>query len=1145
MRFAFTFFFVGITIAHASMAKDYAQTVTFSMNMNNRTVEEVLNEIEESSEFVFFYHDGVFDLNRQVSVKVKNQNFDKVFNKLFEGTDNEYVIDGRQIFIVKKNEQLQQQPIQNKTKRVTGKVFDETGDPLPGASILVKGTLQGVTTDVNGLFQIDVVQTDVLVISFLGYEKIEIPIDDQTIINVQMTLQRAELDEVVVTGWGREKKTSLVGAVSTIRPKELKGPTSNITTMLAGRVAGLISYQLSGEPGRDNAEFFVRGVGTFEGIGRSSAPLILINGIESTSSELAKIQPDDIESFSVLKDATTTSMYGTRGANGVLLINTKRGVIGKTKFNVRYENSISSNAKDYNMADNITYMTLANEATLTRDVLGTALRPYSTQKIDATRTGKNSLIYPNNNWREIMIKDYTMNHRFNLNVSGGAEQAQYYLSMSYKEDNGILKEHELNDFDTNVKSRTVEVRSNIDLTLTKTTMAAFRVTGLFSDLNGPSVGTGGAVFQSMLRANPVMFPAVYPQNYKPWSKHPLYGNASRSQSVTTSADYYNPFASALSGYSEDKTTAWTVQFEANQDFAFLLPGMKGRLMAYTRRNTASLMSRSVIPYYYQIILDPEQIDIITGLTSLNEGREYLSYSESGKEMWNENWLEMAFNYDQMFNGVHAITSSLIGYMREKQLSNAGSLERSLPQRNLSFSGRITYGFCNRYLAELNFGYNASERFASHNRWGFFPSAGLAWNVAEENFGQSMRDWLDKLKIRLSYGIVGNDNLTDWINYSGIRYFFMERMNIPSGNTIFLGTDAWKGYKTISVAQYANPGITWEKSYKKNLAFEIGLFKSLDIELDFFQNHTNNILMARSDLPTTMGLASSSPIYANIGELTSRGGEITVNYNKAINKNSWVLVRGTATYATNKTMAYEEPDYPDELKHLSILGYNWNMSSGLIAERLFIDDEEVANSPRQTFSSNYMAGDIKYYDVNRDGLIDNNDRVKMGYPTTPEFVYGAGFSLGYKDFDFSAFFQGQMRTSFMISASNIMPFYDHQNGCVNGLLQVIAEDHWSETNRNPYAFYPRLSIEQVANNNQPSSWWLRDGSFLRFKTIELGYEPKGKWVKKTIGIESFRIYVSGMNLFTWSKFKLWDVEMKGNGFGYPLQRVFNFGIQISL
>lgn len=1020
-------------------------------------------------------------------------------------------------------------------KEVTGVVLEEDGEtPFPGVNVSIKGTATGTSTDLDGNFKINAKSTDVLVISFIGYEKQEIEIGSKSNLKIVMQVSEATLDEVVVTAWGKEKKNTVVGSVSTVKPKELKGPTSNLTTMLSGRVAGLISYQTSGEPGRDNAEFFIRGVGSF-GTGKVD-PLILINGIESTKTELARVQPDDIEGFSILKDATATSMYGSRGANGVILITTKNGQQGKTKFNVRYETSFSSNAKDFNLADNISYMQLANEASLTRG----EERIYDYKKIDKTMAGANPLLYPSNDWRDIMIKDYSQNHRVNMNVSGGGDIANYYLSASYRHDNGMLKTHKLNDFNTNVKSTSLEIRSNIDLNLTKTTKASVRVNGLFDGLNGPAVGSGADVFKSLLKANPVMFPAIYPQSYRSWVKHPLFGNARMSANSTSESDiYYNPFANALSGYTEENTSNFTAQFELNQDFEFITKGLRGRAMAYTKRSTKNNFTRAVSPFYYTAVEDETNKDQIKELAPLNEnsGREYLNYSEGVKNVWNENWFEGSLAYDNTFKEVHTVGATILTYVREKKLSNAGNLERSLAQRNVSISGRATYGYDNRYMAEFNFGYNASERFSSKHRWGFFPSAGIAWNIANESFVKNV-SFIDKLKVRFSYGLVGNDELTNWFDYGEERFFYMDMMNMNAGEILF-GTDYGKQYNTVAITRYANPDISWEKSYKSNLAWEIGLFNDLSIELDFFRDKRENILLTRNDIPTTMGLRA--PLRANIGAMKSHGFEMAVDYNKTFNKDLWATVRGTFTYARNKTTVYEEPNYPDAISYKSRIGQPWNTIWGYVAERLFIDEEDVANSPTQF--GDYMAGDIKYHDVNGDGVIDSNDMVPMGYPSQPEINYGFGFSVGYKDFDLSAFFTGIARVSFMIDPANITPFVK-SGGQVNGLLKVVADNHWSEENRNPYAFFPRLSTEQIANNNQPSTWWLRNGSFLKLSTLEIGYEPRGKWVKQKTGLDGFRIYANGSNLFKVSKFKMWDAEMKGEGMGYPLQRVFNLGVQVS-
>lgn len=1114
-------------------ASVYAQRI----NLNEKKVQmvQILNKIEKQVGYTFFYNKRDLQQLKPVTIVVNNERLDVTLDKIFADQPLGYALHDK-IIVIKKIDPLGSLPsiIPSESLKVQediiGQVTDSLQNPLPRVSIQIKGTTRGTSTDNGGKFRIPAKSGDILSFSAIGYRALDIEVTDQRALQVILTLDSSDLEEVVITAWGKEKKTTMVGAVSTINPKELRGPTSNLTSMLQGRVAGLISYQTSGEPGRDNAEFFIRGVGSF-GTGRVS-PLILINGIESTTTELARIQPDDIEGFSILKDATATSMYGSRGANGVILISTKSGKIGKTKFNVRYESSISTNAKDYNLADNISYMELANEASLTRG----KERIYSFEKIDKTKNGANPLLYPNNNWRDIMIKDYTQNHRVNLNASGGGDVAKFYLSGSYRFDNGMLRTHKANDFETNVQSTSLEIRSNIDLKLTNSTQASVRVNGLFDGLNGPAVGNGSAIFQSMLKANPVAFPAVIPQEYRSWVKHPLFGNATID---SPNEFYYNPYASALTGYKDESSSFFTAQLDLSQQLDFLTKGLKAQMMAYTKRSAGSSFSRSVAPFYYNAVEDMNNKGQVGNLVLLNEtgGREYLNYAEGGKSLWSENWLQGSLAYERIFGEKHHIGTTLLGYVREKKLSNAGSLERSLPQRNISLSGRATYGFDNRYMAEFNFGYNASERFNLANRWGFFPSVGLAWNIANENFMKELPP-VNKLKVRLSYGMVGNDELTDWFNNGEERFFYLNMMNMNAGSISF-GSDYGKTYSTVAVSRYANSNITWEKSYKSNIALEIGLFNSLNIEVDLFRDKRTNILMTRNDIPTTMGLRSV--VRANIGELRSQGMEISADYSKSFNQDFWATVRGTFTYSRNKTLVYEEPKYGEDLYYKSKIGYPWHTIWGYVAERLFIDEEDVANAPSQF--GDYLAGDIKYHDVNRDGIINDNDMVPMGYPSQPEINYGFGFSTGYKGFDLSAFFSGIAHVSFMVNPATITPFV-RSGDQYTGLLEVIANDHWSEDNRNPYAFFPRLSTTQIANNNRNSSWWLRDGAFLKLATLELGYEPKDEWVKKRLKLDGIRVYANGTNLFKISKFKMWDAEMKGNGMGYPLQRVFNVGLQVS-
>ncbi|WP_276483161.1 SusC/RagA family TonB-linked outer membrane protein [Paraflavitalea pollutisoli] len=1031
---------------------------------------------------------------------------------------------------------------------VTGKVRSDSS-ALEGVSVSLKANpAKSTQTLKGGIYSINVPANGTLVFSYIGYQTIEQAIEGNSKIDIKLVPDDKSLETVVVSvGFGTQKKTSMVSSITSVNPKELKGPTSNLTNMLAGRISGMVAYQRSGEPGADNASFFIRGLGSF-GSGKVD-PLILVDGIESTNTDLARLQPDDIATFSVLKDATAAAVYGARGANGVLIITTKAGVAGATSLTGRVENSISSNTRNFKLTDNITYMELANEAALTRNSPGGL--PYSQTKINRTVAGDNPLLYPDNNWIDLLIKDYTANQRYNFGLSGGSPKARYYLAGTYNVDNGLLKRNELNGFDNNIKLRNYSIRSNIDLRFTNSTTASVRLYGQFDDYDGPigdinedgTMANGGRrVFRQAIWSNPVMFPAVYPQSYLPHINHPLFGN--KIVPGTMGTLYTNPYASMMSGYAQINSSTLQAQVEVKQDLNALLPGLSARVMGYTRRYAYFDMSRSYNPFYYSpITLDDRTI---SGLLVLNDGStgsvgtvgtEFLGYREGFKSVNSIFYTEAALNYAHTFNEKHEVSGMLIGVVRNYLNGNAGTLEASLPARNLGVSGRFTYGYDNRYMAEIDFGYNGSEKFDKTSRFGFFPSFGLAWNVSNEKFFQPLAGKITNLKLRATYGIVGNDQ----IGRSVDRFFYLSSANMNNEDYRYtFGLDYNYFRNGISVTRYANPDITWEKSRQLNVGMDLSLYKDFTVTVDAYRNLRSQILMQRSYIPTTMGL--QSVVSANVGKAESKGVDIMLNYDKTINRDLWLQARGNFTYATSKILVYDEPTYADNLTHLYRVGSPNGQRFGLIAERLFYDDKEVRNSPTQTYGD-VMAGDIKYHDMDGDGFITSNDIVPIGYPTTPEIIYGFGFSVGYKGFDLSSFFQGSARSSFFIDPQNISPFV-RNGGAQNGLLQVIADNHWSEDVRNSYAFWPRMSNYFVANNNQTSTWWMRDGSFLRLKTMEVGYTFPTTFLRR-IGFKTARAYVNGTNLFVWSKFDMWDPEMGGEGLGYPVQRVFNIGINFNL
>ncbi len=996
---------------------------------------------------------------------------------------------------------------------------------LEGVSIYLKTNPQRSTlSDAKGEYMIKVPANSVLVFSFVGYKPLEFNVKKEPVLDVLLEAVDATLDEVAVVAYGQQRKSSMVSSVTTVNPKELKGPTSNLTTMLAGKISGVIAYQRSGEPGRDNAQFFIRGVTTF-GTGKVD-PLLMIDGMESTPNDLARLQPDDIAGFSVLKDATAASLFGARGANGVIIVTTKSGAEGKASLNFRAENSLSSNTRNFKFADNITYMNLANEALVTRYPLRAPL--YSQEKIEKTAAGADPYLYPNNDWLDMLIKDYTNNQRYNVSLSGGGKVAQYYVSGTYNVDNGVLNVDKLNNFNSNIKLRSYQIRSNVNINVTPSTTAIIRVSGLFDDYNGP-IGGGGNIFNQALKSNPVMFSPVYPSSFLPNLSHPLFGSA-LDESGTR---YNNPYASMVSGYQEANTSNMMAQLELKQNFGKLLRGLTGRVMAYTQRYAYFDLSRQYNPFYYRMAYSADGKPVLSSLNT--DGTEYLNYTPGNKVVNTTAYMEAALNYSRNFNG-HFVSGFLITNLRSYLTANTATpdLQSSLPNRNQGVSGRFTYDYDNRYMLEFNFGYNGSERFAKNNRMGFFPSVGAAWNVHQEKFFDAYKDIVNVLKFRASYGLVGNDQ----IGNADERFFYLSRVNMndPDRGATF-GENFGTTMNGVSVLRYANDQITWEKAYKTNIGVDLKLFHSLNLIVDVYKEHRTNILMSRAFIPASMGLNAN--IQANVGEAEGKGIDIQMDYTKTFAKSMWLQMRGNFTYARSKMLVNEEPVYPDAYR--SRVGYSLSQRWGLIAERLFVDDNEVRNSPRQDFGE-VRGGDIKYLDVNGDNIIDGNDQVPMGYPEMPEIIYGGGFSFGYKNFDFSAFVQGSARSSIFIDNDAIQPF-KKDGGFESGLLQIIADDHWSESNRNVYAFWPRLSDRTIVNNYWTSSWWVRNGAFLRLKNVELGYTVSPAFLRK-YKLSSARIYLNGVNLFVISKFKEWDPEMGSNGLNYPVQRVYNIGVNLN-
>lgn len=943
------------------------------------------------------------------------------------------------------------------TKTVKGVIYEEeTGEPMPGATVSVEGSTRGVMTDLDGSFELTGVKpTDKLKFECLGKETQVLQVGTMTNFVVKLKNAANELDEVTVVAFGKQRKESVIGSISTVDVKTLKVPSSNLTTALAGNVAGVIAYQRTGEPGQDNADFFVRGITTF---GANTSPLILIDNIELTSTDLARLQPDDIESFSIMKDATATALYGARGANGVIFVTTKRGQEGPAKIFARVETSISAPTDVVELADPVTYMKSYNEAISTRDPLGELM--YTYDKIEQTgKPGANRLIYPANDWYDMLFKDFATSYRANVSARGGGKVATYYVSGAYTEDTGVLKVDKRNSFNNNIDDKNYTLRSNVDINVTPTTKLAVRLTGNFRDYQGPLNG-GSDVYRQVMHSDPVLFPAYYPVDDEHVGiQHIMFGNYE-------DGSYINPYANLVKGYKNYQRSQMIAAVQLEQDLKFITKGLSFMTLFNLTRLSEFTVNRQFNPYWYRL----DRYDSYTGeyhVNRINEnGTDYLTYSESGKTVKNTMYSETRLNYNRSF-GKHDVTGLLVFTASESLTANAGSLQLSLPSRNAGLSGRFTYGYDKRYFVEYNFGYNGSERFHKSHRWGFFPSAGLAWMMSNEKWFKPLTKVVSNLKLRYSYGLVGNDN----IGSSSNRFYYLSEMSMNnSGLGASFGETRNVSYNGIGVVRYANEAITWEKSYKSNYALELGLFKKLDIIAEYFTEHRTDIFMQRADIPNTMGLQAA--VYGNIGQARSKGIDIQADYKQAWASGLWASARANFTYSTGKYDVYEEPTYPESYRQHA--GRSIRQTWGYIAERLFIDDEDAANSPSQAaFGSQYGGGDIKYTDVNGDGVITNADMVPIGYPTSPEIIYGFGVSLGHKGFDVSVFFQGLGRESFWIDATSAYSTKYNKYGTApfvnNGqLLKAYSDSHWSEDNRDIYALYPRYSAYENHNNTHRSA-----------------------------------------------------------------------------
>ncbi len=1001
--------------------------------------------------------------------------------------------------------------VQGPVAKVSGVITDEFGEGIPGAAVKIKGDSRGAMTGVDGSFTLDVPAGSTIVISFLGYTPQEVVIDGDKTVNVQLQPQSEQLEEVVAVAYGRQKKESVVGAISTIDASMLKVPVSNLSSSLAGKIAGAVVMQRSAEPGT-GADFWIRGISSF---GANNRPLILVDGVERS---MDLVDPEDIQTFSILKDATATALYGVRGANGIVLITTKRGSESKPKVSAKIEYGFTNPVKLPKLASAEQWLDYYNDIEL--DASG-RLQVQPTE-IAKYLSGEDPDLYPNVDWMKTIFKDQASTIRANLSVTGGTQRVRYYMGGSVYSESSIFNIADNDRYDAQMKYTKYNFRANVDVNITSSTELGLSLSTLYSTRNRPGYALSD-IYTWTLLTTPISTPTVYSDGT---AAMPLNGN--------------NPYYFLnMTGYSQDFSSSTQTLLSLTQDFSDIItPGLKANIRFAWDAYTASTVNRSMRPGQYYVDVKTDGGRDEDGNLIFHEkepGSDFMTLSSSNSGNRNTNF-EASVTYDRVFDNIHHVSGMFNFNMREYVNNFPGSsFINGIPNRNTGIAGRATYSFDNRYFAEFNFGYNGSENFAPKHRFGFFPSFALGYIISNERFWEPITPVMNHLKLKASYGEIGNDQI------GGDRRFAFNT-EMQSGVAGYIWGEESKlspNYIGVSTGVPGNEDVSWEKAIKKNIGFEMGfLNSSLNLSVDYFYEKRSGIFIMQQSIPSIVGHNVTQ--YVNLGKMRNQGIDATLEYNKQFG--DWfVSARGTFTYNRNNLIDNDKPSqiwpYQNEA------GFAYLQQRGLIAIGLFESEADVAKSPVQTFGGEVRPGDIKYKDINGDGVIDAYDRVAIGYTQIPEINYGFGFSASWKGIDLSVFFQGVGHITRLLSGASF--FGASENIWYKGQIYAeVADNRWTIDNPDPNAMYPRLAVTKVANNQEASTYWQRDCSFLRLKNAELGYTFPKKWFAKA-GITNVRLYLTGNNLLTFSKFKLWDPELESsNGAKYPQMRTGAVGLNVN-
>lgn len=1136
MKFRKSLFLLIVCIAYVqAFAQSGVEKITLSFT--NVTLKDAMKQIESASDYTFAYDVTAIDVEQKVSLDAKDEEIRLAIRTMLAPTDLKFKFSKKVIELSHNDVQVSKK---GAAVSVSGVVTDDSGEPVIGATVTVKGTVNGVLTDIDGHYTIQAHVGEQLEFRYIGHNSVEHKIKNNSPVNIVMAESNVNMDEVVVIGYGSQKKESVSSSVNTVRPSEFALPARSLSNMIGGQVAGIIAIQRSGEPGADDADFWIRGQSSYAG---GNSALVLVDGVPRSMNDL---DVDEIETFTVLKDAAATAVYGSEGANGVVLITTKRGRAQKTvvSFNAQY--SVATPTRMPKLMPSYDYLSMWNEATWNDagnpdwDNYLANNAPYSAEVLDMYRTGADPDLYPTSIWTDLLSKN-TQNQRYTINLRGGSEKTKFFVSGAYYNETGMFKSNPLEDYDANIGLKRYNLRSNVDMDITRTTKLSVDMSGQYKTKNNPGTSSDN-IFKHIV---------LFPTHLVPF----MWSDGTAAVIESDADGRYNPYNLLnFSGYTKGWTAAMQTKATLKQQLDFITKGLSIQGSISFDADFSSSTKRSMTPEKWSITGRDAEGNLIK--KKIAEGSALSDVVANGTSGTKKIYIEAQLNYARTFAKKHDVSGILVYNQKETQYQNVRSDNNLtlLPYRKQNVVMRGTYSYDNRYVLEASFGATGSENFAPGYRWGIFPAVSASWNVHAEKFMQkeNIMDIVNKLRLRASWGLTGNDDTQT------TRFAYREVL-VSSGSTSLGLTPGQNGGATNGInhiyeSTFAAPALSWEVERKVNVGMDLGLFRGrIDITADYFSNRRRDILIQRVTIPTATGFRTNP--WQNFGVTTNEGFDASLTFKHNFNKNWQISARGNVTYAVNKII--ERDEIPQKYAWLAQTGHSIGVNKIFLADGLFTNQDFIITQNSDgsynyrlkegvpTYDSGVKPGDIKYKDLNGDGRITDDDASYDNgtYPSNPQLVYGFGVNVQYKGFYAGAFFQGVGRSSInmKVNTNYYVPF---ANGRDQSSARMEAVSHWTASDpNNMNVIYPRLHTNNYANNTLNSTWWYRDGSFLRLKNVEFGYQFDKKLIQRW-KMQNLRIYVQGTNLAVWDKVKLWDPEIQNSGARYPLTANWTVGLDVA-